>query len=241
MAEEAADLSGIAVIFDLDGTLIDSAGQIHATVNRVLGGMGLPETARATVQGFVGNGLPALIDRLLAHHAHPLPPEARAGLIARFEAEYSREHGLTTLYPGVRAALEALRGAGAALGVCTNKPIAPARAVLDHLGLTPLFGAVLGGDSLPVRKPDPDHLRATARALARPGVVFAGDSEVDAETAKAAGVPFLLFSEGYRKSPVEAIFHTAVFADWAEVPGLVREVSGGLSAVGQICKPLKSL
>ena len=222
MAEAGADLSGVAVVFDLDGTLIDSVPDIHATVNRVLGAMGLPATDRATVQGFVGNGLPALIDRLLAHHRHPLDPEGRTGLIAAFEADYAARHDLTRLYPGVRAALEALRDAGAALGVCTNKPFGPARAVLDHLGLTPFFGAVLGGDSLPLRKPDPEHLRATARALGRPGLVFVGDSEVDAETAQAAGVAFLLYTEGYRKSPVAAIPHSAAFADWAEAESLVR-------------------
>lgn len=219
------DLNHLAVIFDLDGTLIDSAAQIHATTNKVLGGLGMPPTTRATVQGFVGNGLPALIDRLLAHHGRPLDPQARAGLIAAFEADYSRDHGLITLYPKVRPALVALRAQGATLGICTNKPIAPARAVLDHLGLTPLFGAILGGDSLPVRKPDPEHLRATARLLNRPRVIFVGDSEVDAATANAVALPFLLYTEGYRKSPLDQITHAAAFADWADLPDLLRALA----------------
>lgn len=220
MTRGGADLSQLAVIFDLDGTLIDSVPDIHATVNRVLGAMGLPETGRATVQSFVGNGLPVLIDRLLAHHAHPASPKDRANLIAAFEADYSARHELTTLYPGVRQALETLTAQGAALGICTNKPIGPARAILDHLVLSPLFAAVLGGDSLAVRKPDPEHLLVTARALGRPKAIFVGDSEVDAATAKAAGVPFLLYTEGYRKSPVDSIAHDTAFADWTDLPGL---------------------
>lgn len=220
-----ADLSTVAVIFDLDGTLIDSVPDIHATVNRVLGAMGLAETDRATVQGFVGNGLPALIDRLLAHHGRPLPPEAQRDLIARFEADYSTHHELTRVYPGARQALAALLAQGAVLGICTNKPMGPARAILDHLVLSPQFAAVLGGDSLSVRKPDPEHLLATARALGRPKTIFVGDSEVDAATAHAAALPFLLYTEGYRKSPVDQIPHAAVFDDWAALPDLVATIA----------------
>ncbi len=220
-----ADLAPRAVIFDLDGTLIDSAAQIHATTNRVLAGIGLGPTDRATVQSFVGNGLPTLVDRLLAHHATALPPQTRADLIATFEADYSATHDLTVLYPGVRKTLEALRAQGTALGICTNKPIKPTRAILDHLALTSLFGAIFGGDSLPKRKPDPAPLLATAEALRHPNAVFVGDSEVDAETARAAGLPFLLFTEGYRKSPVAAIPHSAAFADWSALPDLLRAQS----------------
>lgn len=216
-----ADLGGLAVIFDLDGTLIDSAAQIHDTTNRVLGGLGLPSTDRATVQSFVGNGLPALVERLLAFHHQDLPPEARAALIAGFEADYSARHSLTTLYPGASEALTHLKSQGAALGICTNKPIAPTRAILTHLGLAPLFQAILGGDSLPIRKPDPEHLRATARALGRARVIFVGDSEVDAATAQAAALPFLLYTEGYRKAPLDQIPHQAAFNDWSTLPDLV--------------------
>ncbi len=217
-----ADLGQLAVIFDLDGTLIDSAAQIHATTNKLLAGIGLGPTDRATVQSFVGNGLPALVDRLLAHHAAALSPQARADLIAAFEAGYSANPALATLYPGVRAALAQIKAQGATLGICTNKPITPTRAILDHLALTPLFRVILGGDSLPSRKPDPAPLLATAQALQRPTAVFVGDSEVDAETARAAGLPFLLFTEGYRKSPLAAIPHTAAFADWSKLPEMLR-------------------
>lgn len=218
-----ADLSALAIIFDLDGTLIDSAPDIHATANRVMGEMGFAALALAEVQTFVGKGLPNLVARLLERHGED-PAGPRLGpTIARFEAEYLTAHGLTTLYPGTRPALEQLLASGAALGLCTNKPIGPARAVMDHLNLTPLFATLLGGDSLACRKPDPEHLHATARALNRRKALFVGDSEVDADTAKAAGVPFLLFTEGYRKSPVDQIPHSAAFSDWSQFPTLVSQ------------------
>lgn len=216
-----ADLSQVSVIFDLDGTLIDSAPDIHATANRVMAGFGFPALSLPQVQAFVGKGLPNLVARLLEHHGAAPEGPLFAPAMARFETEYLTSHARTRPYPGVPSALQVLAAHGAALGVCTNKPVGPARAVLDHLGLSPLFSALLGGDSLPLRKPDPEHLHATARALGRRTMIFVGDSEVDAETAKAAGVPFLLFTEGYRKSPMTAIAHDAAFDDWAALPDLV--------------------
>lgn len=222
MAEGLRDLTDIAVIFDLDGTLVDSAPDIHATANRVMADLGFAALSFDTVQGFVGKGLPNLVARLLqTHGADPAGP-LLAPTIARFEAEYLTAHGLTTLYPGVRQALIALQSRGAALGLCTNKPIAPTKALLRHLDLTVLFAAVLGGDSLPMRKPDPEHLHATARALGRPKVIFVGDSEVDADTATAAALPFVLFTEGYRKSAIDMIAHAATFDNYAALSGVIE-------------------
>lgn len=221
MNETGADLAHLSVIFDLDGTLIDSVPDIHATADRVMGDMGFAPLARAEVQAFVGKGLPNLVARLLERHGQDPSGALHAPTTARFEAEYMTAHSLTTVYPGVLAALSQLAARGAALGVCTNKPLAPARAVMEHLGLTPFFPTILGGDSLALRKPHPDHLHATARALGRSQSVFVGDSEVDAETAHAAGVPFLLYTEGYRKLPLDQIVHSAAFDDWADLPRLV--------------------
>lgn len=222
MADPAGRLAHVAVIFDLDGTLIDSAPDIHATANRVMATMGFAPLTRTEVQAYVGKGMPNLVARLLEHHGQAPEGPLLAPAMARFQTEYLTAHSLTTLYPGVTLALDHLAAAGAALGLCTNKPIAPARAVMDHLGLSRHFTAVLGGDSLPIRKSDPEHLHATARKMMRPKVIFVGDSEVDAETAQAAGVPFLLFTEGYRKAALADIFHTAAFSDWATLPGLVE-------------------
>jgi phosphoglycolate phosphatase len=216
-----------AVIFDLDGTLIDSAPDIHAAANRVLADEGLAPLSFEAVRGFIGKGLPHLVARLLeASGEAPDGPRHRR-MLGRFEASYETAVGLTVIYPGVIAALDALAATGHALGICTNKPLAPARAVLRHLGLDARFGAVLGGDSLPQRKPDPAPLRATAAALDATAVVYVGDSEVDAATAAAAGLPFALFTEGYRKVPVAELPHDRAFADFAALPGIVDALLTG--------------
>lgn len=206
-----------AVIFDLDGTLIDSVPDIHAAANRVFGRRGIAFT-RAEVQGFVGRGAPNLVARLA--EARGVAAEFDA-LLVEFLQDYESAQGLTTLYPGARAALEALAQAGYRLGLCTNKPLAPTRAVLRHFGLEALFPVVIGGDSLAVKKPDPAPLRAALAALGGGAAVFVGDSEVDAETAEAAAMPFLLYTEGYRKTAVEALPHSAAFSDFNSLLALV--------------------
>lgn len=210
-----------AIVFDLDGTLIDSVGDIHANLNRVLTERGLRPLSRARVQSFVGNGVPTLIRRTMDHLG--LDPADRADLTARFLHLYENDLTLTKPYPGVIAALEALRAAGHPLGICTNKPEAPTKAILDHLDLARFFPVVIGGDSLPQRKPDPAPLLATAKAIGRT-ILFVGDSEVDCETAQAAAVPFLLYTRGYRKSPVSALPHRAKFNAFTRLPGLVEKL-----------------
>lgn len=208
-----------AVLFDLDGTLVDSAPDIHAGVNAVLGEEGVPDLPFATVRGFIGGGVPVLMDRVIA--ATGLPALRHADLCARFIARYEHDPGeLTRPYDGAEAALDAL--AHLPLGLCTNKPEGPTRSLLSALGWADRFRVIVGGDTLAVRKPDPAPL---VEAIARIGggpVLFVGDSEVDAATAHAAGVPFLLFTGGYRSTPVAELPHRAAFDDWAGLPALVR-------------------
>lgn len=216
-----------AIIFDLDGTLIDSAPDIHAAVARTLADEGQPPLPYATIRGFIGNGVPVLIDRVMAARAEPADPARRTELIARFLAHYeAASTDLTTVFPGVPAALQALADAGHPIGLCTNKPAGPARDILAAFGLLPFFAAILGGDSLPEKKPHPEPLRATLRALGAPAALYVGDSEVDAETAAGAGIPLLLFTMGYRKTPAADLPHRALFSDFALLPGLVRQHAG---------------
>lgn len=210
-----------SVIFDLDGTLIDSAADIHAGANRALAAEGLAPLSYAQVRSFIGKGVPHLIERLLEASGQPTAGALHTRVMADFTHGYETAVALTTCYPGVIAALEALSARGYRLGLCTNKPLAPTHAVLRHLGLAPFFGAVFGGDSLPTRKPDPAPLHATAAALGSRPVIYVGDSEIDAETAQAAGVPFLLFTEGYRKTPVAELYHDACFDAFAQLPALI--------------------
>lgn len=209
------------VVFDLDGTLIDSAPGIRAAVNLMLEAEGAAPLDLPTLTSFIGHGLPRLVARVMEARAIPATEHARLTALTR--AHYDAAPGAATQpYPGVMAALATLAARGHPLGICTNKPEGPARAILRDLGLLPRFAAVVGGDRLAVLKPDPAPLLACLAEIGHPGPpVFVGDSEVDAATAHAAGVPFLLFTEGYRKAPVADLAPAASFADFARLPALI--------------------
>lgn len=211
-----------ALIFDLDGTLIDSAPAIHAVSNAVLAGQGFPALELDEVRSFVGRGVPHLVRCLLQRHGQdpdgPLFATVHDDLILRYETEVEGN----TLYPGVLAALHRLAAMGCPMAVATNKPLRPALAALRHVGLDHFFGVVLGGDSLPTRKPDPAMVTEAARQMGRTDVLYIGDSEVDAETALNAGLPFVLFTGGYRKVPISELHHAAAFDDFRQLPDIVR-------------------
>ncbi|MBN8633542.1 MAG: phosphoglycolate phosphatase [Rhodobacterales bacterium] len=214
----------LPVVFDLDGTLIDSAPDIHAAVARMLATEGLPPLPLDVVRGFIGNGVVVLVERVMA--ASGIAAAEHPRLLARFQAEYdSSPSALTTVFAGVEEALATLTERGHPLGVCTNKPEATSRAILGDLGLLRHFGTVLGGDSLLHRKPRPEPLLHSFRQLGAARGLYVGDSEVDGETALAAGVPFFLFTRGYRKAEPAEIPHRVSFDDHAALPSLVAGVA----------------
>jgi phosphoglycolate phosphatase len=209
-----------AIAFDLDGTLVDSIPDLHAAAAATLAAEGRPPLAPETIRGFVGNGLPKLDERVMA--ASGLPAAEHARIHAAFSARNAAAPAaLTRPYPGVPEALARLRGDGCRLGLCTNKPEAMTRSILAAFGLE--FDAVVCGDSLPVRKPDPLPLLETIRALGGPPALYVGDSEVDAETAERAGLPFLFFRGGYCHLPHARLTFAAAFDAFADLPGLVLE------------------
>lgn len=212
----------VGLIFDLDGTLIDSAPDIHATANKVLGAEGLAPFDFATVCSFIGNGVGVLVSRLLQSRGLAGSGPDHTRIVAAFIRNYEEAVDLTTLYPGVSRALDVLSAAGHPMAICTNKPASPARAVLRHFHLAHHFPVIIGGDTLPQRKPDPAPLLAAQHAMGCANILFIGDSEVDAETAIRAGRPFLLFTEGYRKTAAEALGAKAIFSHYDDLPALVR-------------------
>jgi phosphoglycolate phosphatase len=213
------------VIFDLDGTLIDSAPSIHKVANDVLALKGQAPLDLARITSFIGNGAGVLVTRVLDASGLGNDPDLHRWMVGEFVTRYEREHALTTLYPGSTEALTALARAGHRLGLCTNKPEGPTRTTLSHFGLEHCFATVVCGDSLPQRKPHPAPLLHAARALGADPPIYVGDSEVDAETAARARIPFVLFTGGYRTAPPEAIPHQARFDHHSDLRNLVARMS----------------
>ena len=181
------------VIFDLDGTLIDSRLDLVHSVNAALRHIGRPELPNHIIASYVGDGAPILIARALGGDTVD-EATIRKGL--EFFLSYYREHKLdhTTVYPGVVEALAAIQNASNGrprkLAVLTNKPVIPSRAIIDALKLAPYFSQVYGGNSFPTKKPDPE---GAIRLLAEIGVpaaqaVMVGDSHTDVETGHNAGL-----------------------------------------------------
>lgn len=207
--ERKSTFTGVrALMFDLDGTLIDSRLDLALSVNATLQRMGRPEMPHDAIYNLVGSGAAILVQRALGEGATEV--ETRSGL--EFFLAYYREHMLdnTIAYPGVREGLEMLKDRS--LAVLTNKPVRFSQAILEGLGLAPYFRVVYGGNSFATKKPDPEGARTILRdfqALASEAMLV-GDSEVDVRTARNAGVwccgvRYGLGPDGFRMNPPDLL------------------------------------
>ena len=184
------------LLLDLDGTLVDTVPDLAAALNRLMASRQLASFSHAETAAMVGDGVAVLVGRAFA--ARGLTPDGRA--IGDFSADYADHAAVASRpYPGVPALLETLVGAGWRLAVCTNKPERAARHLLDALDLSRLLRAVGGGDSFPVRKPDPAHLLATLLAAGGDPAraVMVGDHANDVAAARGAGVKSVFVTWGY--------------------------------------------
>lgn len=186
-------VSAKAVVFDLDGTLIDSAPDIAAAVNRYLADNGWPELDVALVEKFTGYGPRKLLEDVFQMVGHPTDEASLRAAHLAYLANYSDAPAeRTVFYPHVWEDLVALRAEGLRMGICTNKPHELTQRVLGALEIASLFEVAIGADAVPACKPDPGHLIAVtdAMGLTCDEIAFVGDTIVDQNTARAAGATF---------------------------------------------------
>jgi len=211
-----------AVVFDLDGTLIDSAPDLRTALNGLLAEHGRRPLTLPEVTAMIGDGAAKLVERAFAmtgERAGENLPALTSGFLGYYEGKAAVE---TRPYPGVPETLAGLIADGIALGICTNKPEAPTREILCDLGLDGAFTAIYGGDTLDgVHKPDPRLVFAVLDALdASPeNAVFVGDNANDVGAARAAGLPVILRAGGYTVVSAEQLGADVVIAEFDELPG----------------------
>jgi phosphoglycolate phosphatase len=208
-----------AVVFDLDGTLIDSVPDLQAALNETLREIGKPPLAQEAVRRMIGDGTAMLVARGLA--ASGVAADTLAERLPRFLALYEADPvSRTRPYPDVLQVLANLVAEGRRLAICTNKPQTATLAVLRGLGLDGFFSAVVGGDALPVKKPDPGHVLGAIAALgATPEeAVMVGDNENDVAAGKGAGVPVVLVRYGYARVPLAELPADIQIDDFASLP-----------------------
>ncbi|HWL47963.1 MAG TPA: phosphoglycolate phosphatase [Sphingomonadaceae bacterium] len=212
------------VAFDLDGTLVDTAPDLTAALNHALAMIGRPPVAEDAVRHMVGHGVRALLTKGLAATGEMTPTlvdEGVAPFLAYYQAHIA-DH--TRGFAGLEDALDGLVARGVTLAICTNKPEGLARELIARLGWETRFAALVGGDTLAVRKPDPAPLR---EAIARVGggrAAFVGDSIVDIETARAAGLPSVAVSFGFADRPVATLGADALIDHYDELVGALERL-----------------
>jgi phosphoglycolate phosphatase len=212
------------LIFDLDGTLIDSKKDLANAANAARAHMGMAPIADERVHSYVGNGAPVLIRRVLGAEA----TEAQVQEALEFFLEYYREHMLdyTALYAGVREALDRLRDAGVRMAVLTNKPVRISRAIVDGLGLGGHFRQVYGGNSFDFKKPHPIGIETLIAecGASRERTMMVGDSSVDMQTARNANVSSCGVTYGFQPESLAAVPPDLLvdrmeeLADWVLAP-----------------------
>jgi phosphoglycolate phosphatase len=225
----ATPLAGATIVFDLDGTLVDTAPDLTGTLNALLEREGLPTVPPAELRTMIGRGARALIARGFAAAGEPLEEPRLSALFDDFIAHYLGRIALESRpFDGVAAALDDLACAGAILAVCTNKRTDLSVALLDALGMTRRFAAVVGADAASAAKPSAAHLLETiARAGGRADrAVMVGDSASDAGAAKAARTPLVLVSFGYTDIPVGDLGAEVVIDHFSDLPGACRRLLG---------------
>ena len=219
----------ILYVFDLDGTLADTAPDLMGTLDHVMIGEGFAATPIEDARALLGAGARALIQRALSQQGATVDADREEAMFRLFLAHYeTRIADATRLYPGVEAALDELERGNGFFAVCTNKIERPAKLLLEKLGVIERFAFICGQDTFGVAKPDPTPLLRTIEAAggAPARTIMVGDSKTDIATARAAGVPVIAVDFGYTDRPVEEFSPDRVISHFRELPRAVADLVG---------------
>ncbi|MCC6889680.1 MAG: phosphoglycolate phosphatase [Hyphomicrobiales bacterium] len=216
------------IVFDLDGTLVDTAPDLVATLNTILARQDLPPVPYEAARNMVGGGARLMLERGLATAGITPPADVLDGLTSDFISHYAAHIAdASRPFAGVEAALDALAGSGCRLAVCTNKLEWLSVRLLDALGLTHRFAVICGADTFGVAKPNPEVLRRTIeRAGKSTAALMVGDSLTDIATARAALVPVVAVDFGYSDTPVADLAPDCVISSFRELPDAVWTLIG---------------
>lgn len=217
-----------AVVFDLDGTLVDSAPDIARACNAAFAPLGVPPFPLDDVKAMIGGGSAVLIERAIRAAGLPVTPERHADVLGRFMGVYREVSAEGRgLYPGAIETLVRLKAAGFVIALCTNKPAPVTTIAVQALGLGPHLDVVRGATDDVPKKPDPAMLNACCRALdVHPSeAVMVGDSGADNGAARAAGSAIVLVDFGYAKSPVASLGPDAVISRLADLPAAIDRLA----------------
>ena len=220
----------LTIVFDLDGTLIDTAPDLISTLNIILAREGLPPVEYDSARRMIGGGAKAMIERALAAEGRASSKAELDRLFAAFIEHYAAhiaDHSRP--FPQLEATLEHLAGEGHRLAVCTNKLEWLSVRLLDMLQLTRHFAAVCGQDTFGVQKPDPRMLRLT---IERAGgettrAIMVGDSGTDIRTSRAATVPVIAVDFGYSEVPIALLRPDRIIGSYADLPAAIRDIEAG--------------
>jgi phosphoglycolate phosphatase len=220
------------IVFDLDGTLVDTAPDLIDSLNVLFAREGLTPIALDQGRGMIGGGVKRLIERGLSLQGRSFKPADIDDLFRDYVAHYA-EHiaDRSRPFPGVESALDALARRGDCFAVCTNKLAWLSVRLLDTLGLSARFAAICGQDTFGMQKPDPEILRRTIRAAGGEidAALMVGDSATDIMAARAAGIPVVAVDFGYTEVPVAALKPDRIISHFDALPDAVSELMGSLA------------
>ena len=220
-------MAATTIVFDLDGTLIDTAPDLVDTLNVVFAREGLPPVPYETARNLIGGGARGMIARGIAAEGRVLAPAKLEQMFTDFIAHYSAHIAdRSRPFPGLIDALDALAGGGCRFAVCTNKLERLSVLLLEELKIANRFEAICGQDTFGVQKPDPEVLRRTIAAAGGrlQDAIMIGDSATDIRTARAAGIPVIAVDFGYSERPVVEFGPDGIISQFAQLPAAITAI-----------------